>query len=393
MARNSAKSSKRTTARSGKSEMKKEKGQGTTRFFDYNLLFIIIFMLCFGLVMLYSTSSYTAANKFGDGAFYLKKQLKATLLGIGVMIFFTLVDYRFWKKFGFFAYIVALGLCLLVFAPGIGSSQNGSSRWLSIGPLSLQPSEVAKIAVILFLAVVIEKIPTKLNSTEGVIKTFAMVVPIMAVVAYSNLSTGIIIAGIAMCMLFISSTTYRPFLVLGGIGVAGVVGLITTQGYRMDRINAWLHPENAGKHGFQTLQGLYAIGSGGLFGKGLGESIQKMGFVPEAQNDMIFTIICEELGLFGGVCVILLFGIMLWRMMIIANNASDLFGSLLVIGVMAHIALQVILNVAVVTNSMPNTGVTLPFISYGGTSIVFLLSEMGLVLSVSRGIRLQKIDS
>ena len=158
----------------------------------------------------------------------------------------------------------------------------------------------------------------------------------------------------------------------------------------MKRIDAWRHPaEYPSETAFQTLQGLYAIGSGGLFGKGLGQSMQKLGFVPEAQNDMIFSIICEELGLFGAICVILLFLLMIWRLMVIANNAADLYGALIVSGIMAHVAIQVILNIAVVTNTIPNTGITLPFISYGGTSTSFLLAEMGLALSVSRGIRLE----
>ena len=161
----------------------------------------------------------------------------------------------------------------------------------------------------------------------------------------------------------------------------------------MDRITSFIDPWNDPLGtGFQIIQSLYAIGSGGLFGKGLGESLQKLGNVPESQNDMIFTIICEELGLFGAVCVILLFILLLWRMMVIANNAQDLFGSLIVVGIMSHIAIQVILNIAVVTNTIPNTGVILPFISYGGTSIIFLMAEMGLALSVSKGIRLENID-
>ena len=160
--------------------------------------------------------------------------------------------------------------------------------------------------------------------------------------------------------------------------------------YRFGRINAWLDPEKyASTTGFQTLQSLYAIGSGDLFGKGLGQSMQKLGFIPEAQNDMIFSIICEELGLFGAIAIIMMFLIMIWRFLIIANNAPDQFGALLVVGVMAHISIQVILNIAVVTNTIPNTGITLPFISYGGSSIVFLLAEIGLALSVSRGIKLE----
>ena len=194
-------------------------------------------------------------------------------------------------------------------------------------------------------------------------------------------------AGICILMMFVASPKYSHFFILAGLVVAVGAVFILTQSYRGDRIMAWLHPEDYPDDAYQTLQGLYAIGSGGLFGKGLGGSIQKLGYVPEAQNDFIFTIICEELGLFGAICVILLFVLLIWRFMVIANNSPDLFGAMIVVGVMSHIALQVVLNLAVVTNSIPNTGVTLPFISYGGTSMVILLAEMGLVLSVSRGIR------
>lgn len=360
------------------------------RYFDYNLLFIIIFLICFGLVMLYSTSSYTAANKFGDAAFYLKKQLMAIILGFVFLFLLAKIPYMFWKKFSVLAYLLSAGLCGAVIVAG--QNYNGSQRWLQIGPVSFQPSEFAKIAMILFLAAFIERIPKQMGKFSSIIKVFVILLPILIIIAISNLSTAIIVAGIAVCMMFVASPKYSHFVAIGMIGIAGVIVFILIESYRLNRIKAWLHPETAGDDGFQTLQGLYAIGSGGLFGKGLGQSIQKMGFVPEAQNDMIFTIICEELGLFGGICVILLFLLMIWRMMIIANNAKDLFGALLVVGIMAHISLQVILNVAVVTNTIPNTGVTLPFISYGGTSMMFLMAEMGLALSVSRGIRLQNID-
>ena len=199
-------------------------------------------------------------------------------------------------------------------------------------------------------------------------------------------------------MIFIATPRYDIFVLGGGVGV-GVLAIFLLNvekimnigdNFRMGRVIAWLHPEEdpLGK-GFQVLQSLYAIGSGGMFGKGLGNSIQKLNFLPEPQNDMIFAIICEELGLFGAVCVILMFVFMLWRFMVIANNAPDLFGTMLVIGIMAHIAIQVILNIAVVTNSMPNTGITLPFISYGGTSAMCLLAEMGLALGVSRKIKVE----
>lgn len=304
------------------------------------------------------------------------------------------IDYHAWRKFYFWAYLGSMLLCTLVLfpIPGLTRSSHGKSRWLNLGPVSFQPSELAKLAIIIFLAVLIEKHTREVSKPAGLVKVFVYLVPLLGVVAIGNLSTAIIIFGIAFCMLFVANPKYKPFFVLAGIGVVGVVGLIALEGYRGNRVDAWLHPETAGDKGYQTMQGLYAIGSGKLFGKGLGESLQKLGNVPESQNDMIFTIICEELGLFGAVCVILLFVLLLWRMMVIANNAKDLYGALIVTGIMSHIAIQVILNIAVVTNTIPNTGVILPFISYGGTSIVFLMGEMGLALSVSKGIRLESIE-
>lgn len=380
---------KKTMSRKGERQSRDSRPK-EIKYFDYNLLFIIIFLICFGLVMLYSTSSYTAASKFGDAAFYLKKQVMAMMIGFVFMFMLASIPYTFWKQFAVLAYAASLALCGAVIVAG--RNYNGSQRWLQIGPISFQPSEFAKIAMIIFLAAFIERIPKQMAKFSTIIKVLVIIAPVLIIIAVSNLSTAIIVAGIAVCMMFVASPKFSHFVALALLGIGAVAVFIMVESYRLDRIKAWLHPETAGDDGFQTLQGLYAIGSGGLFGKGLGQSIQKMGFVPEAQNDMIFTIICEELGLFGGICVILLFLLMIWRMMIIANNAKDLFGALLVVGIMSHIALQVILNIAVVTNTIPNTGVTLPFISYGGTSIMFLMAEMGLALSVSKGIRLQNIE-
>ena len=354
-----------------KQKEKKEKG---IPFFDYNLLFIVIFLLCFGLVMLYSSSSYTSANRYNDSMHYLKLQIRNILLGMVAMAAMTAIDYRWWKKLGVTAYVVSFLLCILVFVPKIGSSSHGSSRWISVGPIQFQPSEVAKIAVILFMAMIIDKIPKQFTRFSSIIKMFIILAPLIGIVAYSNLSTAIIIIGISVCMMFVASPKYLQFILVG-IGVlVFAVAFVMLAGYRSTRIEAWLHPETASSDAvYQTMMGLYAIGSGGLFGKGLGESLQK-------------------LGMFGAICLILLFIILIWRMMVVANNARDLYGSLLVIGVMSHIAIQVILNIAVVTNSIPNTGVILPFISYGGTSIIFLMAEIGIVLSVSRGIRLGKVQ-
>lgn len=351
--------------------------------FDYTLLLIIVFILAFGLVMLYSTSAYGAALKRGDSVYYLKRQLFAACLGFVGMFFSTKIDYRRWENLTFPFYIFSFFLCLAVIF--MGSDINGQSRWFNIGGLSIQPSELGKVAVIMLLANVISKSPKSQRDFKVVMKTFGIcVAPIGAVVAYNNLSTGIIIMGIGFIMLFVASPKYMYFFGIVGVSFLLVLATIPFVGYRAGRIQAWLHPEDyISSTGYQTLQGLYAIGRGGLFGKGLGESMQKY-IVPEAQNDMIFSIICEELGVFGAVCIILLYILLLYRLLYIANHAKDMFGSYICIGIMTHIALQVILNIAVVTNSMPNTGVTLPLISYGGTSVAILLTELGLALSVSK---------
>ena len=214
-------------------------------------------------------------------------------------------------------------------------------------------------------------------------KVMVILLPIVGLVGASNLSTAIIILGIGVVLVFVASPKYGQFVIMGTAGIGFMTIFLALESYRLERLAIWRNPE-AYEKGYQTLQGLYAIGSGGLFGRGLGNSIQKLGFVPEAQNDMIFSIICEELGFFGAGFIMLLFLILIWRFFVIASHAKDLFGALIATGALAHMMIQVILNIAVVTNSIPNTGITLPFISYGGTSVVFLLIEMGLVLNVSK---------
>ncbi len=355
-------------------------------YFDYSLLAIVTLLFAFGLVMLYSTSAYIATLEFEDPLHYLKRQLLASAIGFAGIVGLNIIGYRWLKRFSNLFYIIAFVLCVLVIFKG--TAQGSSSRWLYFGPLSFQPSEFAKLAVIVYLASVVSDQAKNLRDWHNVVRVFFYIVPLLIPVAYNNLSTAVIIAGIAFGMLFVASPDYRAFVIIIAVGAIGMMMFISGAGYRSDRLQIWLHPEKYDR-GFQTLQGLYAIGSGGLFGKGLGESMQKLGSVPEAQNDMIFSIVCEELGTFGAICVMLMYLLLLWRFMIIANNATDIFGSYLVIGIFIHIALQVILNIAVVTNTMPNTGVTLPFISYGGTSVMFLLFEMGIAMAVSRGIRLK----
>lgn len=347
---------------------------------DYCLLAAVLFLTAFGLITLYSTSAYNGEVRFGDSAYYFKKQLFATCLGLASMYLVAQLDYHLLWQAAVPAYLVSLALSGAVLL--VGDTYNGSRRWLSLGPLSFQPAEYAKLAVILLLA---RGVSGRKNSRGPgmILAVMGAILPIVALVGTNNLSTAVIILGIAVIMIFISNPRYLPFIWLGLAGSGFVALFLGMEQYRLERLAVWRDPESYDK-GFQTIQGLYAIGSGGMFGKGLGNSMQKLGFVPEAQNDMIFSVICEELGLVGAVLLLLVFGFMLWRFMVIAIRAADLFGSLLVSGIMGHIAIQVILNVAVVTNSIPNTGITLPFISYGGTSVLFLLSEMGLALSVSR---------
>jgi cell division protein FtsW len=267
-----------------------------------------------------------------------------------------------------------------------GRSAGGSTRWLQIGPIGFQPSELAKVIIIMHIAYATTNYVWKMNDWKTLIKIMWPTVALTGIIAIANLSTGIICAVIIIAVLFVASPKYSHFFAVGAIGIAVGTLYILLQGYRSDRIDAWLNLETHPK-GYQTRQALYAIGSGGLWGKGLGQSIQKLDFIPEAHNDMIFSVICEELGIVGGIALILIFIVLIWRLMVIVVNARDLYGSLLVVGILAHVAVQVLINIAVVTNTIPNTGIPLPFISYGGSSMIFLLSEMGIALSVARQIK------
>ena len=348
---------------------------------DMILLATVILLVIVGLVILYSTSAYNGRVKFQDSFYYLKKQVFATSLGLLVMYVVSQVDYHIWKRYTILIYISAIALSVMVMF--FGKEYNGSKRWLSLGPFSFQPSEYVKVSVILFLAWFIAKSVKKIDRISTLVKIMIPILPLVGLVGMSNLSTAIIILGIAVILVFVASPKYKQFVGMGILGVGFMAIFLAMESYRLERLAIWRNPEKYEK-GYQTLQGLYAIGSGGLFGKGLGKSIQKLGFVPEAQNDMIFSIVCEELGLVGATAIVILFLILIWRCFLIAVNCKNLYGALIATGVMSHLMIQVILNIAVVTNTIPNTGITLPFISYGGTSIVFLMIEMGLVLSVSR---------
>ena len=368
--------------------------QNTVRHFDYTLLTVVFFLLCNGLVMLFSVSSYDANLTFDDSTYYLKNQLKNTVFGIVMMFIVMNINYHRLDKLSLVAYFVSVVLIALVLTP-LGYEANGARRWLNLG-VSLQPAEVAKVGVIIFCASRVCRMSQKrLATPRGIIEMLlpSLVIAIMVWQITENLSSAVIIMGIGIVMVYMATPGYKPYLIiiLGAILFVTLTVFLVSKGilteelsYRFGRIRAWIYPETyASTTAFQTLQALYAIGSGGFFGKGLGQSLQKQ-FVPEAQNDMIFAIICEELGMFGAILIVFLFIVLLWRISIIVNNSNDLFGAMLSIGVLAHIAIQVILNLAVVTNTIPNTGISLPFISYGGSSVVFLLIEVGIVLSVAK---------
>lgn len=378
------------------------KAKKAADYYDLSLVAVIILLTCFGLIMLYSTSAYTSQVEYGDDMYLLKRQAMISAGGIVLALIISRIDYHILKYFTTFLYLVAAILMCLVRTP-LGVEVNGARRWLAFGPLQFQPSEIAKIAAIVCLSYMISKMGKQIGTWKGT-ATLLVMGGVLALIAYKitdNLSTAIIIMGITAGMVFLAHPLTKPFLVTVGVLAVAVIGFIgyvsvafslddTNVGFRLRRVLTWLHPESdASDNGYQTLQALYAIGSGGFFGKGLGNSIQKLGSVPEAQNDMIFSIICEELGICGAIMIMVLFMYLLYRLFFIAQNAADLFGSLLVSGVFIHIALQIILNICVVVNVIPNTGVTLPFFSYGGTSILFLLAEMGMALSVSRRIKFQ----
>ena len=376
-----------------------KKKEHSIAYFDYSLLAILICLICFGLVMLYSTSSYSAMMKQnGDSLFYFKRQVLFCIVGLIGMWIVSRIDYHWYFERSKFFYFISIFMMFLVKTP-LGKEVNGAKRWIKL-PFGqqLQPAEIAKIAIILFIPALICTMGREIKTLEGIVKVLAWGAFSAAVVFIitENLSTAIIVMGITCIMIFVVHPKTRIFIIIAvgiiliGIVSARVLGMAmeTSGNFRLRRILVWLNPEKyASEGGYQIMQALYAIGSGGFFGKGLGNSAQKM-IIPEVQNDMILSIICEELGVFGAIMVLILFGMLLYRLLFIAQNAPDLYGSLVVSGIFAHIALQVILNVMVVINCIPTTGITLPFISYGGTSVLFLMAEMGLALGVSSKIKI-----
>ncbi len=360
---------------------------------DRPMLIIIIALLCFGLVMVFSSSFASALKEKGDSFFYIKRQAIFAVVGVVAMIVVSLFDYRIFRKLSTPAFFVMLVLLALV--PIMGLAEGVATRWIRLGPIQFQPSEPMKLVLVLFLAHYFATHQDKINDYRDFKKSSiwgnAIPIAIVGLVCFlillENHFSGLIIMFIiGMIVIFAGGARVFWFAVSGGaISVVVLIFILFTD-YARKRLDVFLHPENYSSlvETFQTLQGLNAIGSGGFLGVGLGNGSQKYGYVPEPQNDFIFSIVCEELGFVGAVAIIALFMLFVWRGFIIAMRAPDTFSSLTVIGIIGKVAIQAILNIAVVTSVIPNTGIPLPFFSYGGSSLFLLLVEMGVVLAISR---------
>ena len=361
---------------------------------DVYFLIIVIAISLFGVVMSYSASFYTAELETGDSLYYVVRQMGFLLLaGMITVPFVILARPWFWRAFSMLTYIASIVLLLAVLV--IGTAGNGAQRWIEIGPITIQPSEIAKMAVVMFLALIMSKYEKKIELSQrfsghfryGVLYPVLVIGAVCGLVMLEKHLSGLIIIGLlGLTVMFLGGTDKKWMLAICGAGVLAVAVVLLFSDYAQERVMTWLFIEKADPQGsaWQTWQGLYAIGSGGLFGVGLGNSRQKYGFVSEPQNDFIFTIICEELGFVGALAVIILFALLLWRGYKIASKAPDKFTSLIAYGLTTKIALQAVLNIAVVTNSMPNTGIALPFFSSGGTALMLQIFEMGIILSISR---------
>ena len=342
---------------------------------DFTLVITILLLLTIGLVMVLSASSPSALSDYGNSYTYFSKQLLFAILGLIAMAIISKIDYRFYQKF--YKHAWWLSFILLLAVKFMGKEVNGSKRWIYItDTLSFQPSEIVKFLMIIFYAAILVKNRDELNKYfKGFIKHFVFLIPIIGLLLLQpHLSASIVIIGIVSIMMIVAGCMFKHFLFTGlGVGIPGLAALIAIEPYRLERFVTFLDPWKYAKdEGWQVIQSLYAIGSGGLFGVGLGDSKQKYLYIPEPHNDFIFSILAEELGFIGCVVVLILFAIFIWRGILIAMKAPDMFGSLIATGITALVTIQVVINVAVVTSSMPATGMPLPFFSYRWNSIIYI---------------------
>ena len=353
---------------------------------DFLLLFSVILLVAFGVLMVYSASFYSAQLTYGDSMFFMKKQLVGAIIGLASMIILYFIDYRFLKKLKWISLIVSFVLLLLVFVPSIGVKVYGARRWINLGFFTLQPSEIAKFGFIIFASSSLAKMQRQVKSFKGILPTLiAGGIICCLIILEPNMSITICVGVTMITMLFVGGARFKHFCFLA-IPIALLVPLlIILEPYRLRRLVAFLDPfASASSEGFQLVQSLYAVGSGGLFGVGLFNSRQKYLFLPFAESDFIFSIIAEEFGFVGSCVLILVFGIIIARGIIIAMKAPTRFGCYLASGITTIIAVQLVVNIAVVTGSIPPTGLPLPFISAGSTSLVMFMSVIGVLLNIDK---------
>lgn len=353
---------------------------------DLPFLILVILLVAIGVVMMFSASYPRAYHEQdGDGLYFFKRQVIFACLGLFIMYIVSRLNIELWRRFSvhiYFGALVLLGLVLL-----IGTSGGGAKRWIILGPVSIQPSEIAKLGVVLFFSAMISRFKGLMrNPIFGVVPFLIALLLVVGLLWFEPHLSAIVIICLTGGSLMLLGGTEKKWFIFLGIGAAvGFALFLSFKGYASDRIQAWLHPENyARDKGYQVLQSLYAIGSGGLFGRGFGKSRQKYLYLPEEHNDYIFPVVCEELGFVGATLIVLLFALLVIRGYWIAMHAPNRFGKLVAAGLTTLLALQVILNIGVVTNTLPSTGISLPFFSYGGTALILQLVEMGIILSISR---------
>lgn len=354
---------------------------------DFLLIAVTLILLSVGLIMVYSASAVWASYKFDDAFYFAKRQFLFAGIGVAAMFFMMNISYWTWRSWAKVALLICFLLLIAVLIPGVGLVRGGASSWLGVGAFSIQPSEFTKMAMILFLAKFLSEHQKHITTIKkGLLPSLSLVFLAFGLIMLQpDLGTGTVLLGTCVTMIFTAGARIMHFVYLGILGLVGFAGLIISAPYRIARITSFMDPwKDPLNSGFQIIQSLYAIGPGGLLGFGLGQSRQKFQYLPEPQTDFIFAIISEELGFIGATFVLLLFCVLLWRGIRIAMKAPDLYGSLLAVGIIGMIAIQVMINIAVVTGIMPVTGITLPFLSYGGSSLTLMLISVGVLLNISR---------
>lgn len=361
---------------------------GERKNLDYGLLVIIIALLCCGLIMVSSSSSYHALNTYGNSNYLLIRQLGLGLAGIVAMLIISKIDYKIYKKWSYLIFGLSIVLLAAVLIPHVGQTRNGATRWLGFGTMTFQPSEIVKITLVLALSTYLSINYKKLGNLKGYIVPGIMIAIVVIIMFLQKHMSGTLVMLVAAAsVIFASGIKIKVKYIIVGVLLVGVAGLffIKSEGFRMERITSFMNPEEDIQDGnWQAAQSLYAIGSGGIFGRGLGQSRQKYLWLPEAQNDFIFSVLGEELGFVGAAAVLGMFIFFIYRGYKIAIGCKDMYGSMIATGITSIFALQILVNIAVVTCTIPVTGMPLPFFSYGGTALFINLCAMGILLSVSR---------